>query len=426
MFKAFKDAFKIPELRQRILFTLIALIAFRVGIYIPIPGINVQAWQAALGGASAGAIGGFIGFFNVFAGGALSNLSIFVLSVTPYITASIIFQLLAAVIPSLKEMLQEGESGRKKFEFYTRITTIVLAFGQGLLMAFAAKNYKSPNISSGLFIFLSTVSIAAGTMFLLWLGEIITEKGIGNGVSILIFAGIVSSYPTYAVEALIGLTPLEWVLLIAIAIFIVISVVAVQLAERRVNIQYAKRVVGTKVYGGSSTYLPIKVNGGGVMPIIFASAIMTLPSMIAGITPTPVDDKLFAVGSALYLVLYGLLIFFFTFFYSSVVMDPTEVADNIKNYGGFIPGIRPGKPTVNYISTITNRINFIGAVFLVIIALVPYLIRGASGMQQIWIGGTSTLIAVGVALDIVQQMEQHMMVRQYEGFLRKGRLRGGR
>ncbi len=198
-------------------------------------------------------------------------------------------------------------------------------------MAFAAKIINLQTYQVVFSFFLSTVSIAAGTMFLLWLGEIITEKGIGNGVSILIFAGIVSSYPTYAVEALIGLTPLEWVLLIAIAIFIVISVVAVQLAERRVNIQYAKRVVGTKVYGGSSTYLPIKVNGGGVMPIIFASAIMTLPSMIAGITPTPVDDKLFAVGSALYLVLYGLLIFFFLhFFYSSVVMDPTEVADNIK------------------------------------------------------------------------------------------------
>lgn len=426
MFKAFRNVFKIPELRDRVIFTLLALIGFRIGIYIPIPGINVQAWQAALGGAAEGAIGGFIGFFDVFAGGALSNLSIFVLSVTPYITASIIFQLLASIMPRLKEMLKEGESGRKKIAHYTRILTLVLAFGQGLLMSMAANNYRNPNLSAPLFVLLATVSIAAGTMFLLWLGELITEKGIGNGVSVLIFAGIVSRYPTYAVEALVGLTPLEWVLLAVVALFIVVAVVAVQVSERRINIQYAKRVVGTKVYGGSSTYLPIKVNGGGVMPIIFASAIMTLPSMIAGVTSTLVDDRLFAIGSPLYLVLYGLLVFFFTYFYSSVVMDPNEVADNIRNYGGFIPGLRPGKPTVDYITKVMTRVTFIGAIFLVVIALVPYFIRGASGMQQIWIGGTSTLIAVGVALDIVQQMEQHMIVRQYEGFLKKGRLRGRR
>ena len=426
MFKAFRNVFKIPELRDRVIFTLLALIGFRIGIYIPIPGINVQAWQAALGGAAEGAIGGFIGFFDVFAGGALSNLSIFVLSVTPYITASIIFQLLASIMPRLKEMLKEGESGRKKIAHYTRILTLVLAFGQGLLMSMAANNYRNPNLSAPLFVLLATVSIAAGTMFLLWLGELITEKGIGNGVSVLIFAGIVSRYPTYAVEALVGLTPLEWILLAVVALFIVVAVVAVQVSERRINIQYAKRVVGTKVYGGSSTYLPIKVNGGGVMPIIFASAIMTLPSMIAGVTSTLVDDRLFAIGSPLYLVLYGLLVFFFTYFYSSVVMDPNEVADNIRNYGGFIPGLRPGKPTVDYITKVMTRVTFIGAIFLVVIALVPYFIRGASGMQQIWIGGTSTLIAVGVALDIVQQMEQHMIVRQYEGFLKKGRLRGRR
>ncbi|PNR97116.1 preprotein translocase subunit SecY [Petrotoga sp. 9PWA.NaAc.5.4] len=426
MFKAFRNVFKIPELRDRVIFTLLALIGFRIGIYIPIPGINVQAWQAALGGAAEGAIGGFIGFFDVFAGGALSNLSIFVLSVTPYITASIIFQLLASIMPRLKEMLKEGESGRKKIAHYTRILTLVLAFGQGLLMSMAANNYRNPNLSAPLFVLLATVSIAAGTMFLLWLGELITEKGIGNGVSVLIFAGIVSRYPTYAVEALVGLTPLEWILLAVVALFIVVAVVAVQISERRINIQYAKRVVGTKVYGGSSTYLPIKVNGGGVMPIIFASAIMTLPSMIAGVTPTSVDDRLFAIGSPLYLILYGLLVFFFTYFYSSVVMDPNEVADNIRNYGGFIPGLRPGKPTVDYITKVMTRVTFIGAIFLVVIALVPYFIRGASGMQQIWIGGTSTLIAVGVALDIVQQMEQHMIVRQYEGFLKKGRLRGRR
>jgi len=425
MTKALGNIFKIPELRDRVLFTLLALIAFRIGIFIPIPGINQAAWTSALGGMQNSAAGGFINFFDVFAGGALKRFSIFVFSVTPYINASIILQLLSSVLPSLKEMLKEGESGRKKFASMTRKLTIIIALLQGFGLSISALNYRMQSIPAFIFIILATVSTIAGTMFLLWIGEMITEKGIGNGISVLIFAGIVSRYPGYAAQALIGLTPLEWIVLLAIVVIIVVATVAVQTSERRINVQYAKRVVGNKIYGGASTYIPIKVNGGGVIPIIFASAIMTLPSMISRATANKVDDKIFGIGSALYLVIYGLLVFFFTYFYSSVVLDPNEVSDNIKNYGGFIPGIRPGKPTTKYITTVMTRVTFIGALFLVVLALLPYVIRGTAGVQ-IWIGGTSTLIAVGVALDILQQMESHMIARQYEGFMKKGKLRGRR
>ena len=425
MANAFRNIFKIPELRDRVIFTLLALIAFRVGIYIPIPGINVEAWQGALGGAQSGVAGGFIGFFDVFAGGALQNFSIFVMSVTPYINASIILQLLSSVLPSLKEMMKEGEAGKKKFASLTRKLTLAIGGVQGLMLSIAAANYSAKALPNVIFVVLSTVSIMAGTMFLLWLGEMITEKGIGNGISVLIFAGIVSRYPSYAAQAFVGMTPIEWILLLAVVIIIVVATVAVQTSERRINIQYAKRVVGNKMYGGSSTYIPVKVNGGGVIPVIFASAIMTLPNLISEMTQNTVDDRLFGIGAPLYLALYGLLVFFFTYFYSSVVLDPNDVANNVRSYGGFIPGIRPGKPTQRYIRNVMNRVTFIGALFLVVIALLPYIIRSGAGVN-IWIGGTSTLIAVGVALDILQQMEQHMIARQYEGFMKKGKLRGRR
>jgi preprotein translocase subunit SecY len=430
MGNAIKNIFKIPELRDRVIFTILALIAFRIGIFIPIPGINIESWKGALSGLQSGAAGGFINFFDVFAGGALSNFSIFVLSVNPYINASIILQLLGSIIPSLKEMLKEGEQGRKKFGFYTRVLTVVLAVLQGLMMAFTSMNYRAVNssgepISAFAYIILATTSIVAGSMFVLWIGEMITEKGIGNGISVLIFAGIVSRYPSYAAQALVALTPFEWILLLLIAVVIVIATIAVQQAERRIKVQYAKRVVGNKVMGGSTTYIPIKVNGGGVIPIIFASVIVSLPSMISSFTPWQWDDSFFKLGGAFYLIVYAVLIIFFTYFYSSVVMDPKEVSDNIKNYGGFIPGIRPGDPTSKFITTSMNRVTFIGAIFLVLISLLPYVIRSSSGVE-IWIGGTSALIAVGVALDMLQQIESHMIARQYEGFMKKGKLRGRR
>jgi len=263
-------------------------------------------------------------------------------------------------------------------------------------------------------------------MFLLWLGERITEKGIGNGISVLIFAGIVARYPQYFGQAVIGgLNALDWIFLLIVVVAVVVGIIMIQQGERRITIQYARRISGRRIYGGQSTYIPIRVNQGGVIPIIFASAIMVLPSALSTLTNSTILQTLFATGSPLYLVLYAALIFFFTYFYSIIVFDVHDVAENIKSYGGFIPGIRPGKSTEQYIQRILNRVTFIGAVFLVIIALLPYLIRGAVGVN-IWLGGTSALIAVGVALDVLQQIETHLIMRHYEGFVKKSRLRGRR
>jgi len=428
VWNALKNAFKIPELRDRIFFTLFALAIFRLGIYIPIPGININAWASYFSGLSEGAAGGFIGFFDVFTGGALKNFSLFALSVTPYINASIMLQLLASVVPSLKEMLKEGEEGRKKYARLTRRLTVFLGALQAFLLTLALSNNQgliaTPN--RAIFVLLGTVSLLGGTMFLLWLGERITEKGIGNGISVLIFAGIVARYPQYIAQAAVSLTPLQWIVLIAIAVLTVVAVIYVQMGERRIEIQYARRVSGRHVYGGVSTHIPIKVNQGGVIPIIFAAAIMTLPQMISSVLPEGnLLGRLFAYSSPLYLTLYGLLVFFFTYFYSTLVFDVKDVSNNIKNYGGYIPGIRPGYPTERYISRVLTRVTFMGAIFLVIIALLPSIVQGFIGIQIV-IGGTSTLIAVGVALDILQQIESHLIVRHYEGFIKKGRLRGRR
>ena len=378
MWKALRNAFKIPELRERIIFTLLALIVFRLGIYIPIPGINLEAWGEVFRKFGEGAVGGIISFYDVFTGGALRNFSIFAMSVTPYINAAIILQLLSSVIPSLKEMLREGEEGRKKFARYTRNLTVVLAAFQAFIISFGLVRQNpdilSVGVSMGSFLIMATVSLVAGTMFLLWLGERITEKGIGNGISVLIFAGIVARYPTYFGRAVIGgLNVLEWAFLIAIALITVVGIIFVQQAERRVNIQYAHRVSGRRIYGGASTYIPIRVNQGGVIPIIFASAIVTLPAAVAQMMKSETLARLFGTRSPLYLTVYGLLVFFFTYFYSVVIFDPHDVAQNIQKYGGYIPGIRPGRSTELYLQRVINRVTFLGAVFLVVIALLPYI-----------------------------------------------------
>lgn len=431
MWQAFKNAFKIPELRDRIIFTLLALIVFRMGIYIPVPGLNLEAWGEIFRRiAETAGVAGILSFYDVFTGGALSQFSVFTMSVTPYITASIILQLLASVMPSLKEMLREGEEGRKKFAKYTRRLTLLIGGFQAFFVSFSLARSNPDMIAPGVnvlqFTILSTMSMLAGTMFLLWLGERITEKGIGNGISILIFAGIVARYPSYIRRAYLGgLNLLEWIFLIAVALITIFGIILVQQAERRVTIQYARRVTGRRVYGGASTYLPIKVNQGGVIPIIFASAIVSIPSAIASITNSGTLQNLFKAGGFLYLLVYGLLVFFFTYFYSVVIFDPKEISENIQKYGGYIPGLRPGRSTEQYLHRVLNRVTFIGAVFLVVIALLPYLVQGAIRVN-VWIGGTSALIAVGVALDIIQQMETHMVMRHYEGFIKKGRIRGGR
>ncbi len=433
MWNALKNAFKIPELRERILFTFFALAIFRLGVYIPIPGINIQAWATYFGTLSQGGAGGFIGFFDVFTGGAVEQFSIFLMSVTPYIIAQIMLQLLTAVVPSLKEMLKEGEEGKKKYARYTRYLTIGLAGLQGFLISFGLSSNGAIMALPSRFIFvlLASTTLIGGTMFLLWLGERITEKGIGNGISILIFGGIVARYPASIAEIVVSLSPFQWAILLAIALFTVVAVIYVQMGERRIEVQYARRVTGRRVYGGVSTHIPIKVNQGGVIPIIFSSAIMMLPQFIATAFPAgssgrSVMEMLFAQTSPLYILLYGGMVFFFTFFYSSLVFDVREVSDNIKNYGGYIPGIRPGFSTQQYIQRVLNRVVFMGAVFLVVIALLPLVMGGIFGIRGLAIGGTSTLIAVGVAIDILQQMETHLMVRHYEGFVKKGKLRGRR
>ncbi|MDD4477564.1 MAG: preprotein translocase subunit SecY [Mesotoga sp.] len=433
MWNALKNAFKIPELRERILFTFFALAIFRLGVYIPIPGINIQAWATYFGTLSQGGAGGFIGFFDVFTGGAVEQFSIFLMSVTPYINAQIMLQLLTAVVPSLKEMLKEGEEGKKKYARYTRYLTIGLAGLQGFLISFGLSSNGAIMALPSRFIFvlLASTTLIGGTMFLLWLGERITEKGIGNGISILIFGGIVARYPASIAEIVVSLSPFQWAILLAIALFTVVAVIYVQMGERRIEVQYARRVTGRRVYGGVSTHIPIKVNQGGVIPIIFSSAIMMLPQFIATAFPAgssgrSVMEMLFAQTSPLYILLYGGMVFFFTFSYSSLVFDVREVSDNIKNYGGYIPGIRPGFSTQQYIQRVLNRVVFMGAVFLVVIALLPLVMGGIFGIRGLAIGGTSTLIAVGVAIDILQQMETHLMVRHYEGFVKKGKLRGRR
>ena len=433
MWNALKNAFKIPELRDRILFTFLALAVFRLGVYIPIPGINIQAWATYFGTLSQGGAGGFIGFFDVFTGGAVERFSIFLMSVTPYINAQIMLQLLTAVVPSLKEMLKEGEEGKKKYARYTRYLTIGLAGLLGFLISFGLSSNGAIMAlpSRFLFVILATTTLIGGTMFLLWLGERITEKGIGNGISVLIFGGIVARYPASIAEIVVSLSPLQWAILLAIALFTVVAVIYVQMGERRIEVQYARRVTGRRVYGGVSTHIPIKVNQGGVIPIIFSSAIMMLPQFIATAFPVgssgrSIMETLFAQTSPLYILLYGGMVFFFTFFYSSLVFDVREVSDNIKNYGGYIPGIRPGFSTQQYIQRVLNRVVFMGAVFLVVIALLPLVMGGVFGIRGLAIGGTSTLIAVGVAIDILQQMETHLMVRHYEGFVKKGKLRGRR
>lgn len=433
MWNALKNAFKIPELRDRILFTFLALAVFRLGVYIPIPGINIQAWATYFGTLSQGGAGGFIGFFDVFTSGAVEQFSIFLMSVTPYINAQIMLQLLTAVVPSLKEMLKEGEEGKKKYARYTRYLTIGLAGLQGFLISFGLSSNGAIMAlpSRFLFVILATTTLIGGTMFLLWLGERITEKGIGNGISVLIFGGIVARYPASIAEIVVSLSPLQWAILLAIALFTVVAVIYVQMGERRIEVQYARRVTGRRVYGGVSTHIPIKVNQGGVIPIIFSSAIMMLPQFIATAFPVgssgrSIMETLFAQTSPLYILLYGGMVFFFTFFYSSLVFDVREVSDNIKNYGGYIPGIRPGFSTQQYIQRVLNRVVFMGAVFLVVIALLPLVMGGVFGIRGLAIGGTSTLIAVGVAIDILQQMETHLMVRHYEGFVKKGKLRGRR
>jgi len=421
-----RNAWNIKDLRKRIIFTVLMLIVFRLGSFIPVPWINAEKFGSIIKQG-----GQLFTFLDIIAGGALSNVTIFAMSIQPYINSSIIMQLLTIAIPQLEKLAKEGEEGRKKLAQYTRYATVALAFLQATALYFGMRSAVTPG--SPVLSYISiTMAFTAGTAFLMWLGEQITEYGIGNGISMLIFAGIVSRAP----QAVIGMIQLyigkafgtglvailSILIIIAIFVFVTAAVIWVQEAERRIPIQYAKRIVGRRVYGGQSTHLPIKVNMAGVLPIIFAMSIMAFPQTIVSLFAPDSTNKFVlwlkdAQQSVLYAIIYAILIIFFTFFYTATQFNPIEIANNMKKNGGFIPGIRPGKPTSDYISKVLNRITWFGGVFLAAITLLPNLLGVIFKIQGIWFSGSALLILVGVAMEVIRQIEAHMIMRNYKGFL---------
>ncbi len=398
------------------------MLVYRLGAHIPVPGVDVGIIQETL---FQGSGSGVLDYLDMFAGGALRNFTIFAMSITPYITASIILNLLTVVIPKLEELSKQGAEGRKKIAQYTRYGTIVLAVIQGIgITSYINRFGAIPNPT--LFdLFIIVVTLTAGTAFLMWLGEQINEKGIGNGISIIIFTSIISRFPgqiynTYNLFQAGSISILNILLFVALAVLIVAGIIFVQEGERRIPVQYSKRIVGRKVYGGRSTHIPMKVNQAGVIPVIFASSVLLFPGVIAQVLPFDWAQNVAAMiqpGSTLYLILYALMILFFTYFYTAITFNPEEVAENMQKNGGFIPGIRPGKATINYLDKILVRVTLAGAVFLTIVALLPFAMGPLTGVQ-IQFGGTSVLIMTGVALQTMQQIESHLLMRHYEGFMK--------
>jgi len=429
---AFQNVFKIPELKSRVLFTLALLTVYRIGAHIPTPGINgeeLSKFLAEKGGA-------LMGFFDMFSGGALSRVTIFALGIMPYISASIIFQLLTVVIPAIGKLAKEGEAGRKKIVKYTRYATVVISAIQSFGIAVGLES-----MSQGAFIqnpgwsfrLLTMITLTSGTAFIMWLGEQITERGIGNGISLIIFAGIVARFPNAVVSTFrlvqAGELSLFFVIfLVAMMVGVVAAIVFIERGQRKIPVQYARRVVGRKVYGGQSTHLPLKINTSGVIPPIFASSIIMFPATVAGFIAIPwvqgVAQQL-SPGTMVYTLLYVGLIFFFSYFYTAIVFNPVDIADNLKKYGGYIPGIRPGQKTSEYIYKVLSRLTFIGAIYLAIVCVIPEVLIKKFNVP-FYFGGTSLLIVIGVALDTVSQIESHLLTRSYEGFLKKGRIKGRR
>lgn len=421
MFNSLPQALKVGDLRTKLLFTLMMLLVFRLGAHIPVPAINAEAVAQLLSGQ-------LFGFFDIISGGAFKRFSIFAMSITPYINASIIMNLLQVIIPRLEELSKEGEEGRKQIAQYIRYFAVVLAFVQAIGMTFAlsrAGAIANPGVGSYLII---AISLTAGTAFLMWIGEMITEKGIGNGISLIIFAGIVSRLPSQIAgvgQELAGgiIGYFNILLFIVMALAIIAAIIAVNEGQRRLPIQYAKRVVGRKMYGGQSTFLPLKVNAAGVIPIIFAMSLMMFPATIASWSAQDSAVNIFLntyfnTGSIAYNLFYALLIVFFTYFYVAIIFNPADVADNIKKYGGFVPGIRPGRPTAEYIDRVLSRLTLAGGIFLGLIAVLPNFVIGLTGITSLWFGGTALLIVVGVALDTMKQIESHLLLRNYEGFVK--------
>ncbi|RQD77447.1 MAG: preprotein translocase subunit SecY [Candidatus Syntrophonatronum acetioxidans] len=418
MLDMIRGAWKVSELRGRIIFTLLMFVVFRLGSHIPVPGIDVAQLQEFFRGDD------LFGFLNVIGGGALSNFTIFAMSITPYINASIIMQLLTVVIPKLEELSKEGDEGRKVINRYIRYGTVGLAFIQAIAMTFGLIRGAVINPT---FLSYATIIIAltAGTAFLMWLGEQISEKGIGNGISLIIFAGIIASFPEGVVMLYerIRVGQANILAMIAIGIFmlaLIIFIIALTQGERRVPVQYSKRVVGRKLYGGQTTHIPMKVNQAGVIPVIFASSILMFPPTLAQFVNHPVAVNiadLFAWGTPLNTLLYFMLIIFFTYFYTAIQFNPVDVAQNIKKYGGFIPGLRPGRPTAEFLERIVSRITFVGALSLAFISTLPILLQNVTDLNLIF-SGTALIIVVGVSLETVKQIESHLLMRHYQGFMR--------
>ena len=431
MLSGFKNIGKIPELQKRILLTFLLLAVYRVGAHVPTPGIDTQALAAFFEQAK----GSLLGLFDMFAGGALSTLSVFALGIMPYISASIILQLLTVAVPHLEKLSKEGDAGRRKITQYTRYGTVLLSIIQGFGIAVGLENMAGPSglsvvITPGwAFRIMTVITLTAGTSFIMWLGETITEKGIGNGISLIIFAGIVCRGPAAVYNTLRLVSTGEMgiffaIILLLMMVAVVGVIVFVESGQRRIPVQYAKRVVGRKMYGGQTTHLPLKVNTAGVIPPIFASSIIMFPATIANFIPHPWMKTVAGFlmpGQFIYEMLYVAFIVFFCYFYTAVTFNPVDVADNMKKHGGYVPGIRPGKKTAEYIDRILTRITFSGAVYVSAVCVLPSILISQMNVP-FYFGGTALLIVVGVALDTAGQIETHLLTRQYEGFMKKGRI----
>lgn len=439
--ETFRNIFKIHELRQRIIYSLALLIIVRVGAHITIPGVDSALLSQSMTQQNSDSL---FGLYDLFVGGAFSNAAIFALGIMPYISASIILQLLGAVVPYFQKLQQEGEDGRKKITQLTRYGTVLISAMQAWGVTVRLNNLNvngAPIIPAQVFGFgwvLSTIIIlTSGTIFMMWLGEQITDKGIGNGISLIIFIGIINRFPFAILDEIRMISAgtrslIVEIIIVALMIFIIAGVVLVTQGTRRIPVQYAKRVVGRKVYGGVTQYIPLRVNTAGVMPIIFAQSIMFIPNTVLAFFPNNETLQkvatIFHYQSPVYSTIYALMIVFFTYFYTAIAFNPKDVADNMKKQGGFIPGIRPGKQTSDFIDNILTKITLPGSVFLAIIAILPAFVSawGVSGQFAQFFGGTSLLIMVGVALDTLQQIESHLLMRHYDGFMKSGKLRGRR
>jgi preprotein translocase subunit SecY len=409
----------IADLRKKLLFSLGMIVLFRLGAHIPVAGIDTLKLEQLFGQ------GNILSFLDLFTGGALMRFSIFAMGIVPYINASIIMQLLQVVLPQLEELAKEGEAGRKRIASYTRYLTVVLAAFQAFGMSFWLRGVMIEGYSFIFFLAGTVVALTAGSTLVMWFSELITDKGIGNGASLLIFVGIVSRIPAYVGQTVTlvkgGASPIGVIILLLSFLFMLVAIVVVQEGQRRINVQYAKRIVGRKMYGGQSTYIPLRINQGGVIPIIFASSVLLFPATIAQFVPNPLVQKVvgwLSPSGSLYMLFYFALIFFFTYFYTAITFNPNELAENIKKYGGFVTGIRPGKPTAQYLEYTITRLTLVGAVFLATIAVIPTIVEGMTRITSFQgLGSTSLLIVVGVALDLVRQIETHLVTRQYEGLL---------